>query len=332
MPLAAAILAAALPATCLPSEGIDAICGPVASEDLARVPRTPWLIASGLNVGAPANLYAIDTGGNTSQPMSIALPPPEAAWRDGCSAPPKRDGWSIDGINLRVGADGLTLFAANHGDRHAIELFRITASTSLSATWIGCVPMPEGTLANAVVPLKDGGLIATSFYDPRDSRAWTRMAGGENTGSVWEWQRKSGWRKLPIAVSGANGLELSTDERTLYVSAWSGRRLVLFDRRSGAASELPLDFLPDNIKRQDDGTLLVAGQRARVEDIAACQGPACPQPWVIARVDPRSRSVTSLLARNGSDVIGYACAALLVGDTLYFTARGDARISRARLQ
>jgi hypothetical protein len=55
------VLAAALATHCLPDEGIAAICGPVASEDLARIPGTRWLIASGLNIGAPAHLYLIDS-------------------------------------------------------------------------------------------------------------------------------------------------------------------------------------------------------------------------------------------------------------------------------
>ena len=43
---------------CSPSDGLSYVCGPAASEDLARIPGTPWLVAGGLNIGAPAHYSA----------------------------------------------------------------------------------------------------------------------------------------------------------------------------------------------------------------------------------------------------------------------------------
>src|SRR5260221_376059 len=82
-------------------------------------------------------------------------------------------------------------------------------------------------------------------------------------------------------------------------SAWSARRLVVLSRRDGARREIALDFMPDNIHRLQDGTLLVAGQRTTVEVIRSCTGPQCPQPWVIVRVDPPSGQVLPLLEQEG---------------------------------
>ncbi len=316
-------------ADCSPADGLQFICGPVASEDLARLPGTPWLIASGLNTGSPAHLYVIDTRDRSARELFPAsrASAPEKAWRALCGSAPDAGSMSMDGLNARREADGtFTLLAANHGDRHAIEVFRIRLAPDPVATWTGCVPMPKGTLANSVVPLKDGGFIATSFHDPDDAQAWSRMARGEPTGSVWEWHAASGWRRLPIVVSGANGVAIDDDERTLYVSAWSARRLIVHDRATDRSRELSLDFMPDNLKRNADGSLLVGGQRARVADLAACLGPACPQPWVVARIDPASGAVSLLAQRDGSAMLNYVCTALAVDDLIYLTARGAARI------
>jgi hypothetical protein len=325
-------LAAAMSVSCPADEGMAAICGPVASEDIARVPGTRWLIASGLNIGSPARLHLIDTRNKQAQPLfpqARARISMESAYRGVCPAPLQPDRMSLDGLNIRAGSQGSApvLLAANHGDRHAIEFFRIELKPDPALTWIGCVPMPRGTLANAVAPLADGGMLVTSFHDPDDREAWNRMDRGEATGGVWEWHVESGWKLLPIGgIPGANGIELSADERTLYVSAWASSQLLVIDRATGARLAVGLDFRPDNIHRAADGTLLVGGQRAAVRDIAAC-GPACPQPWLVARIDAAAHTVTTLRSGKGSALTNYACGALEVDGTLYMTLRGAPRIA-----
>jgi sugar lactone lactonase YvrE len=308
---------------CPSSDGLHYICGPVASEDLARVPGTSWLIASGLRTNVPGQLYRIDTRTGASEALAIAIRP-DPALAKGCPAPPDLTQLSTDGIGLR----GRRLYAANHGGRQAIEMFDVERhGRSLRLTWVGCAPTPEGTLANSVVPLPDGGIVISSFYDPRDKDAWERMGRGEPTGSLWEWHVGRGFRRLDVgAISGANGLELSRDARTLYVSAWSGHALLAIDRRTLKRRTITLDFMPDNLKLAADGTLFVAGQATTVGSIAACNGPVCAQDWVIARIDPKSGAVTKLITRKGNATVSYACGALEVDGTLYITARADRRL------
>jgi hypothetical protein len=317
---------AALP--CPPIDGLSYICGPVASEDIARVPSTNWLIAGGLRTDTPGRLYRIDMRTRHAAALTIAVRPDPALAKD-CPGPPDWSALSTDGIGLLPGRGGRhRLYAANHGGRQAIELFEVDAKgPAPRLTWIGCAPTPVGTLANAVTPLADGGMIVTSFYDPRDSKAWERMAHGEATGSLWEWHAGRGFRRIEAGpISGANGLDLSADGRTLYVSAWSARALLAIDRRTGKRHTIPLDFLPDNIKRSADGTLLVAGQATDVARIATCTGPVCAQDWVVVRVDPKSGRVTTLVARRGNATVSYACGALEVDGILYITARADKRM------
>jgi len=328
--LAAAAAPQVAPAAdCSPAEGLHFICGPVATEDLVQVPATRWLLGSGLNVGQPARLQRIDTRRRTARLLQPQWQGAAPVTPD-CTRPPDPQRWSTDGLAVLPGRHGRhRLYVANHGDRPAIELFDLRAGRDGPAVqWIGCVQLPADTLPNAVVALPDGGLIVLSFHDPQDSKAWQRMARGEDTGRLFEWHPGGVLQPLPNGqMSGGNGLALSADGHWLYASAWSGRRLVLLSRRDGTRRELALDFLPDNLKVLADGSLLVAGQRTTVERIAACAGPRCPQPWVVARIDIPSGSVHELASGPGSARIDYATGALQLDGTLYITARSDDRIA-----
>ena len=322
-------------AGCDPHEGLNFICGPEGSEDLVALPGALWLIASGLNLGHPAHLYLIDT---RSKRASVGFPspgatPPSAAATSHCPGPPDLSRMSTDGLGLRAGAAGVhTLYAANHGDRLAIEMFRVDARGARpKLEWQDCALLPPGTLPNAVVPLPDEGLLVTTFYDPTDRAAWQHMARGERTGRILTWRPAAGFRTLTGSeMSGANGLETSRDGRLVYASAWSARKLVVLSLEGGERREIALDFMPDNIHRLEDGSLLVGGQRTEVLKIAACGAGPCPQPWVIARVDPRSGAVRTLLTRDGSPQINYACGGLSVNREIYLTARGSRAIAYVR--
>jgi sugar lactone lactonase YvrE len=258
------------------------------------------------------------------------LEPRAAAPNPGCPGPPDPAKMSTDGLPLRAGAGGrYMLYVANHGDRRAIEMFGIDVRGGVpTITWIGCAPMPAHTLPNAVTALSAERLIVTSFHDPDDKQAWERMARQEPTGSVWEWRQGAGFHRLKTGpISGANGIEVSRDERTLYVSAWSGSKVVAINLVTMKRREIPLDFLPDNIKRAPDGELLVGGQKTTVASIAACNGPQCPQDWVVARIEPKLGTVTKLVTRHGDRLINYACTGLEVDGVLYITDRGDNRIA-----
>ena len=335
---AAASGASAITASCAPSDGLHYICGPVASEDLARIPHSRWLIASGLNVGRPAHLFLIDTR-RKSAAVLFPLGKPhlemDAEFASSCTGPPDLARLSTDGLALRQGSGGVhRLYAANHGDRMAIEVFRVDTrgAGSPRLRWIGCLPMPPHTLPNAVAALPDGGVLAISSYDPDDTSAWSRMARGEPTGQIFEWRPGRGFQALPRgATSGGNGLEASTDGRLIYASAWSAREIIVLSPSDGTRRVIPLTFMPDNIHRLENGALLVGGQATTVEAIRSCAGPQCPQPWVIARVDPASGWVRILAQGPGTAAINYACGALLIERTLYISERGAARIAYLEL-
>lgn len=306
------------------AEGLGLIHGPVGAEDIVHLPGTPWLIGSGLNLGAPARLSLIDTRSKTAVPLSPSFPPGTEG--DLGASPPEPARMSTDGLALRAGHRGRhLLYAANHGDRHAIEFFVIDAGPAQPALrWVGCARLPPQALPNAVRPLPDGSLLIICPYDPTDPQSWSRMARGASTGKILKWRAGAALEELPnSAMSGGNGLEISADASFAYASAWSARELVVLSLRDGSRHGIALDFLPDNIHALADGTLLVAGQRTTVEAIAACTGASCPQPWVVARVDPRNGAVRELLSGAGNATVNYACGALVLGDAMYVTVRGD---------
>jgi hypothetical protein len=318
---------------CAPAEGLHFICGPVASEDLVHLPGTRWLITSGLNVGAPAHLYLIDARqkrATTIFPLDAPRMEVDRALTPNCSGPPDLTRMSTDGLALGPAPNGRHfLYAANHGDRFAIEMFEVNTRGELpQLRWLGCMLLPPHTLPNGVAALPDGGLLVTSFHDPQDEKkAWAQMARGENTGRLLEWHAASGFREVPGAsVSGANGIDLSADASLVYLSAWATREIVVISRKGGTPPRrIPLDFLPDNIHRLPDGSLLVGGQRTDVQKIADCTA-QCPQPWVVARVDPVSGAVHRVLEGPGTRAVNYACGGIVVDHTMFVTARGDRRV------
>jgi sugar lactone lactonase YvrE len=306
------------------SGGLRLIHGPVGSEDIVQVPGTPWLIASGLNLGAPAQFSLIDTRSKAATRLLLDCRP--GAEGDDGAPPPEFSSMSTDGLALRsLAANRHLLFAANHGDRHAIEIFAVEAGHEVPTVhWVGCALLPRTALPNAVRPLSDGRLLIICPYDPTDPDSWSKMARGAPTGKILTWERGHGVGVLPnSAMSGGNGLEISADGALVYASAWSARELVVLSLRRGTRHAIAVDFLPDNIHALADGTLLVAGQCSTVEAIAACGAESCPQPWAVARVYPQSGEVRRVFSAEGSVNVNYACGALVAGDALYFTVRGD---------
>lgn len=316
---------------CLSDDGNRAVCGVTASEDLARIPGSQWLIASGMNVGAPAHLYLIDSHTKRATiafPSDTTATPPRWHSSMGCAGPPDPLRMSFDGLTLRPGRDGRhILYAANHGDRMAVELFAVDSRVRQPRLrWIDCAMLPADTLPNAVATLPHAGLLVISFYDPTDPQSWQRMANAQMTGHILQWHPGKGFVPLPNgATSGGNGLETSADGREIYASSWSARKLVVLSLTAGSRREIPLDFMPDNIHRLPDGSLLVGGQRTTVDAVHAC-GPQCPQPWVVARVKPADGAVQVLLEGRGTPQVNYACGAIEVDGTLFVTVRGEQRV------
>src|SRR5438093_1124952 len=162
--IASSRITAAQSGACAPSGGLNFICGLQAAEDLVLVPNTRWLIASGMTAGS--GLHLIDTQAKSAR--SFFSPEVSAARADktrfsGCPGPLDPKQAVLHGLSLRPGQAGrYTLYATNHGGRESIEVFEVDARGGVaSATWIGCVVLPDKMAANSVAAFSDGALVAT---------------------------------------------------------------------------------------------------------------------------------------------------------------------------
>jgi len=312
------------------------ICGADAAEDSVAVPGGRWLIASGLGFGTPNTLKRIDTASGRVE----ALYPADATNRldegtyAACSGPPDEATFSTGGLSLRaLGRNRAVLYAVHSGGRESIEVFELDSSGAAPvATWVGCIPMPEHTDANAVTALRDGGIAIASMDDGSADRM-ARHVAGEALGSVFEWHARSGLKQLPgIKLRGGNGIVESKDGRSLFVSAWSGGEIVRIRRDGrGPPTSIKLDYLPDNLKWAADGSILVGGQRPPVSTIANCAGATCIDDWLIAKLDPLTLKSRTLIEGKGTPLVNYATGATELGGSLYITNRGMGRIGVIRV-
>src|SRR5690242_995992 len=205
-------------APCDEVQGMSFVCGADHPEDLAHIPGTRWIVASGFNAGS--NIKLVDTKARTlrrwytGEAQQIER---DAAMYPDCPSSPDAALFNAQGLSLRtIGDRKHTLYVSNHGGREAIEVFRIetaAANPEMEPTlkWTGCVPMPDGMAANSVASLPDGALLATVLNRPGTQIA--DYVQGRVTGLVYEWKPGThAFRQVRGAeLPGNNGIEISKD-------------------------------------------------------------------------------------------------------------------------
>jgi sugar lactone lactonase YvrE len=308
--------------------------GPVNAEDIAVVPGTRWLIASGFVID-PAresgNLYLIDRRARTSAalfPGSVAVRPAGPPYLE---TPPDFTAWSTHGIHLRGDRSGRhTLYVVHHGSRESIELFEVDATgDEPKVTWTGAIEQDADVSGNAVAPLPDGGLLATKFNSASDPEAYRNLVSGRETGNIKEWQPVTGWRDIPgTECSGPNGVDVSADGRYFFVASWPNGTLSRFGLGSDAErpEQVDLGFLPDNVKVQSDGALLVAGQEGADAETAyeeMVKEELIHLPIRVVRVDPNTLDVEDLVDMHHEEFGNAATALYVEGELWISTTRGD---------
>ena len=103
----------------------------------------------------------------------------------------------------------------------------------------------------------------------------------------------------------------------------------MFPANGAPAKSVAVDFLPDNLRWTDRGTLLLAGQNAGPQDVFGCEARhvACPLGFTVAEIDPMTLRIR-VLVRGGDNGFGGGTGALEVGRDLWVGSfRGD-RIAR----
>lgn len=299
-------------------------------EDLAHIPETPWLIASGFSEGA--GLKLVDTRDDSLQRWYIGSPrqiQPDSAVFPDCPSAPDPMVFNAHGISLRPAGEGAhTLYVVNHGGRESIEVFSVgSREPRPSLTWKGCVVLPPGMAANSVAAFHDGTILTTILTRP--GTTITDFVAGRRTGLVLSW--RPGTRRFETiagtGLPGNNGLETSQDDKEFYVVAFGWHAVVAFSR---AHPGKPLwqavapGFMPDNI-HWDGGRLIAAGMQL---DEPACGGRRrivsgtaddlhCHRGYTVAQLDLASRGWRILAYSEPDPDFNGVSAAVIIQEELW---------------
>lgn len=225
------------------------------------------------------------------------------------------------------------LAAVQHGGRESIELFEVLgAGTGWTVEWRGCVIAPEGAWLNEVIVLRDGSLM-TSHMMQRVAEA--ELFAAREPGWVWHWTPTDGFERVAGATARlANGIELSPDEKTLYLNSSMGDGLQRIDLASGEVTGRAALGSLDNSTWAPDGKLLVALLLAADEEsFAVCTdspGRPCPIPFQIVAVDPETME-TSVRFDSTASPMGAGTVGLQVGNELFIGSFSGDRILRVGL-
>ncbi len=316
-------------AACAASGALEFVCGPVNAEDFVAVPGRSELILSGYAMPGTAagKLYVLNTAAfryvEISPIVGSALP--EYA---SCPGPLELSRFKPHGVALKRGLGRAhLLYVVNHGTRESIEMFRVdTTREPTTLTWIGCVPLPQGTSGNGVAPLPDGGFVATKFYDLERENWMAQLENTEQTGAVYVWHPGTGFSELNGGrASGDNGIETSEDGKWVFVNIWPEKRVLRLSMDGSVPpANIPLDFMPDNIHIAPDGSYLIGGHITDIHILAHGKRANFPVDWAIARLDSRTLKVTYLLWEKGTPAFqGITGAVELDGKLWLSTFSGD---------
>ena len=324
---AVAVAQTPAPAPCTPSGGLSFVCGIQNGEDLVLVPNTRWLIASGMAPGS--GLHAVDTQAKTSRVLygaGAAASRPDRTTYANCPGPLDPKQMVLHGLALRAAGGGRhTVYATNHGGRESIEVFEVaTGAAAPTATWIGCVLMPNGMAANSVAAFSDRSLLATVLILP--GKTFEDAFAQRNTGAVFAWKPgEKTFQMLPgTELSANNGIETSPDDQEFYVASTTTKRIYAYARskpgvvlRTAQLKEIG----PDNVRWTADNKLITAGM---IDNEPSCGGPPkteegirCPRGYVALTIDPKTMAVTEIARGPATKAFTGTAIAIRVGSDLW---------------
>jgi hypothetical protein len=316
------------------------ICGAGKPEDLARIPGTRWLIASGFQSGS--GLKLVDTRSRTLSRWysgSADQLQPDRTRFANCPGPLDAKIFNAQGITLRSqSATEHTLYVANHGGRESIEVFAVdSGGTTPALHWIGCVVMPGATPVNSVATFSDGTILASVLTRP--GTTITDFVKGRVTGGVYRWRPGDpSFALLPgTELPGNNGIETSRDDREFYVVAFAWRSILIYSRDDTThpvRQVVAPGFMPDNL-HWDGDRLILAGM---THDEPACGGTRglidgeadpmrCHRGYVVAALDPSSLQFRVVAYSEPDPIFNGVSAARIVDNELWLGSYQSDRIA-----
>ena len=211
------------------------------------------------------------------------------------------------GISLYIGEDGSRrLFVINHGkENQTVEIFNVTP--------LGLVKVESVTgellhSPNDLVAVSPDAFYFSNdhHYLPEDAlRPLEDFLGLPLANAVYF--DGENFTVAAANVAGANGINVSADGETLYLSSARGGALYTYDRNIETGeltfrSSLDLPGLPDNIEPAGDGKLLIALHAKALAMLAHFGDKTVNAPSHIVEVDPETGEVETLFLSLGADI------------------------------
>ncbi len=326
--LALSFCAPLLAADCAAVGPFEPTCGFQRPEDLELMPDGHALLISeyGTLGGAEPGrlkLWKPDAPARVLYPADNADGTPDWGAADCPGAPGLA--FAPHGIHLGPAAGENRVFAVNHGQREAVEIFELTAGDDGNAAalhWRGCVPAPEGVWLNDVAGLPGGGFAVTHMVTKgtHEEDLFAAEAARNPIGYALEWSPAGGWLRLP-GTDGSlpNGIEVSDDGTVLYINEYFGDRTYALERSSGKRLWSTAVDGPDNLGWSADGRLLAASHHGNLREIFACNAlptTPCAMRYSVVAIDPVSGNRVTVL-EGGPHPLGAATVATEFDGRLY---------------
>lgn len=316
----------------------DYLCGPSNSEELLHLEGTPWIFAS--QYIAPFLKKGVITLINQTTREWAELDVSGSAGSidrkrfPGCQKPLTAAGFRGHGMTFGPVQGGKALlYAINHGEREAVEVFEVSARGDAMPgfRWVGCIPSPDGDSLNTLTVLPDGTLVGTKFYEVQNKDWPADMMSKRITGQVFQWQLATGWNRVPKTfMSGPNGVVSADGGQSLIVAEWGASRLHKLRRDgTGKAQTVEVQGYPDNIHPTPDGRFLVVAQTGDLRPAFACVGTdsrICGGAYDIVSIDPATMATQIVYSAKDPDpkVFGFATSALDLGKEIWVgSVRGN---------
>jgi len=295
----------------------DTVSGLAGPEDLVVDPLSGLVFVSSLDrrsKTARGGIYRVDP----LDPLS------DRGWRDATAGEP--EAFRPAGLDFFGADQGQRLFVVNEAGP-AIEIYEADANGALSH--LKTVSEKRLTSPNNIAAVS-----ADTFYVTNDVTAGRHTWLGaiqfltrSKQGQVLMY-RDGVWSVAADGLQFANGVALSADQETLYVSESAGKQVRIFDRdpETGALtpqSVVKLPIAPDNLSLDADGSLWIAGMPKPLALPGHERNPGYLAPSEVMRLAPDG-SIDRVYADDGSELSASSTAAH-VADKLMVGAIYDSK-------
>lgn len=243
----------------------------------AGKPRQGGIYAMSLEQGNAVRRVTDDSFGDF-QPHGISL------WKDPAGGPQR-------------------LFAINHSTSGVdkMEIFEVGPDGAL--THVKTIDFPAGSTPNDVL-----GVGPEAFYVTYDHGFKTGIMNTlENYlalpfSSVVYYDGAT-WTKPVKGLRFANGINMSADGKSVYVSEFFGRRIDVYARSASTGALTPsksikVNFGPDNIEVSQDGGLWIAGHDKVFAFTKHAKDPQAISPSRVIRLNPQTGVFSNLFVDN----------------------------------